>query len=459
MATLKTYHPDYELFKDLQIICRDLYAGEAHVKSKGEIYLPCTSGMRIDGMGAGETGYLDYKAYVQRAVLPGDFEDAVNTRMGLLHQKPAVINLPASLEYLREDADGKGMPLEALLTLINLAQLMIGRIGLAVDATADRKLKLVVYDASSIMNWDNRDSGLQFVILDESGFEIDPNTRMWNMVDKFRLLSIEDGVYTSTTDLGGTLTQVVPLMIGKSFNELPFVFINVTDNQPTPEKPPLTSLANLVLAIYRGEADYRQNLFMQGQDTLVIAGTINNQQINPAGVAVGTKADSAVRVGAGSRINLTEGSTAEYIGVNSQGLPEQRQALEADRKRAESKAGELVNTSATGVESNEALQTRIASRTVTLNHIALSGGRGLQAALRMAARWSGAQDSQVEVLPNLEFNKETLSGAEMKLFTEVNMLGGPISKESIHKLAVKKGLTTMTFEEEMAAVEKERADG
>lgn len=458
MSTIKTFHPDYSAFRDIQTMCRDLYAGEMVIKSKGETYLPSTSGMRLDGMLNGQVGYSDYQAYLKRAVLPGDFEDAVNTRMGLLYQKPPTIELPPQLEYLRTDADGKGMSLDALLVSINLAQLIQGRIGLALDTTVDKRLKIVTYDTQSIINWDDNDKGLQFVILNETGFELGPDLD-WILTEKYRMLALKDGAYSVITEKADSSSEVIPELLGKSLNEVPFVFVNVTDNQPSPEKPPLSALGSLVLCIYRGEADYRQNLFMQGQDTLVIIGNVLNSQVNPAGVPIGTPQDSATRTGAGSRINVTENSDVKYVGVNSQGLPEQRQALEADRKRAESKAGELVNTSASGVESNAALQTRIASRTVTLNHIALSGARGLESILKVAARWSGNSEAEISVTPNLEFNKEVLVGTELKAYTEVNMLGGPLSLRSIHDLAVKKGLTTMTFEEEMAERDKERANG
>lgn len=462
MTTLKTFHPDYALFNSIQIKCRDLYEGEDHIKSKGEVYLPATSGMKLDGMGVGQTGLSDYESYKLRSLLPGDFEDAVNSRIGLMHPKPdsALIELPAQLEYLLEDADGKGMPLEALLIFINLMQLIVGRVGLALDTTVDRTLKIAVYEAETIFNWDESDSGLQFVILDESGYKLDPDTFEWDRTEVYRLMKLQNGIYTTVTEIDGTMqAEIIPQMAGKPFKEIPFVFVNITDNKPTPQKPPLTSLANLALAIYRGEADYRQNLFMQGQDTLVIAGDMKSTQINPAGVAVGTAQDAAVRVGTGSKINVTAESRVEYVGVNSQGLPEQRLALEADRKLAQSKGGELVNTASTGVESNEALQTRIASRTVTLNHIALTGARGLETILKMAARWTGVDDTKIVVTPNMDFNKKVLSPDDLKTLSEVKLLGVPITKKALHAASGEAGLPIGTFEEDVAEVAQEAANG
>ena len=90
---------------------------------------------------------------------------------------------------------------------------------------------------------------------------------------------------------------------------IPFVFINSKDLSTIPDKPPLDSLARLALAIYRAEADYRQNLFMQGQDTLVRIGSTFEQDDE----------NKAVRMGAGARLDMPVNGDAMYIGVSGKG--------------------------------------------------------------------------------------------------------------------------------------------
>src|SRR6185295_12082160 len=127
-----------------------------------------------------------------------------------------------------------------------------------------------------------------------------------------------------------------PVFRGKPMEEIPFIIINSCDINSSVDYPPLIGLGRLCMAIYKMEADYRQNLFMQGQDTLITIGGIIDPETGDANL--GTTQDG-VRVGAGARIDLNMGGDAKYIGVQSQGLPEQRQALDADKKAAQAKSG------------------------------------------------------------------------------------------------------------------------
>jgi hypothetical protein len=66
-------------------------------------------------------------------------------------------------------------------------------------------------------------------------------------------------------------------------------------------------MARLGLAIYRTEADYRQALYMQGQDTLVIwAATVSRDR---------------QQVGAFGSIELPLGGEAKFIGAESVAFP------------------------------------------------------------------------------------------------------------------------------------------
>lgn len=448
-------HPDYLEYYPIQVICRDVAKGELFIKSKGTIYLPETSGMRADGMGMTQTGYQDYQAYLKRACMPSFFEDSLRTRMGLLHQKPPVIEVPPQLDYLMEDCDGFGTSLKMMMRKINQEQLVTGRIGLALDVRQDSSLlRIVTYEAETIRNWSD---GL-FVLLDESGTQLQDNLE-WQHEERFRLLGLFDqsgllnakGAYGVVTQIKGHTEEVIfPTLNNQTSKKIPFVFINSTDIQSRLDSPPLIGLVNLVLTIYRSEADYRQNLFMQGQDTLVIKGQLLNTDIN----ADGGKGET--RVGAGTRLHIqAPDGDAKYIGVNSQGLAEQRLALEADRKRAEAKSGELVNNDSSGVESNEAMMTRIGSRTITLNEIAISGAEGLSTILKLGCEWAGANPELVKIVPNMDFSRATVTGQELSQLQDAKAKGLVLSDRSIHKWLVEKEMTALTYEEELELIAKE----
>lgn len=490
---LESLHPLYaDRMPDWEEM-RDLYKGERHVKSKGEKYLPATKSMKLDGMGStGSTPNLGqevYNAYRIRAVLPDYVKEAVEAFIGMLHHKPPTIELPPQLEPLRESATMYGEPLEVLLRRINEEQLVTGRLGLLADLPqnpdpANPMPYIAMYVAEAGRNWDdssidNGEADLNLVVLDESGYRRDVFD--WVAITKYRVLDLfhagqtEEARATATPVYrsgafevagGGTPTYVesdmtIPMIRGTTLDEIPFVFVNSKDVTTSPDEPPLLGLARLALAIYRGEADYRQNLFMQGQDTLVTIGDRKKgyTETGPGEVdGINTLGDGEpLRTGSGSLIEMEAGGDAKYVGVTSQGLTEQRMSLENDRARADAKSGSLATDSASTQESGTAKKTRIAAQTASLRQIALSGAAGLEWLLKTTARWMGADPEQVKVTPNLEFGQLELIPKDVVDAMTARTMGAPLSLESIHALAVDIGLTEFDYKTEKAMVDDERA--
>lgn len=474
---LDSVHPKYSEFHSDWTTMRDLYKGERVVKSKGEIYLPPTKGMRIDGMDKGKPGYEAYEAYKTRAVFHDYVKEGVEAYIGLMHQKPPTIELPAVMEPLRENATSSGESLELLLRRINEEQLVTGRLGLLLDLPVNPDPTnplpyIAMYVAESIRNWDDGELeegklNLNLVILDESGFRRADDFE-WKSASKYRVLVLGDvaaneplgdsspvirysvGVFEQDGPQGLNFSQqamTVPLLRGQALEKIPFCFVNTKDIVSSPDEPPLLGLGRLSLAIYRGEADYRQNLFMQGQDTLVVIGGMRKTDLPGE--------EGPIRTGAGSMLEVEAGGDAKYIGVESQGLAEQRSALENDRKRADTKSGQLINATGTQAESGAALQIRIGAQTATLNQIANTGAAALEHILRICAEWMGANPDEVKVSPNLEFADFEMSGKDLVDFMTARAMGAPLSKESIHALLVDRGVTKLDFQTEMDKISEE----
>lgn len=497
---VESFHPLYTAFQEEWITQRDMYGGESVVKQKGHKYLPPTPSMVLDGVNKGShtVGSQNYEAYKVRALFPDYFKEAVEILVGMLHFKPPTIELPTIMEPMLKSATLTGEGLADLLRKINTEQLIEGRIGVLADLPAAPAASvtatpvatggagapatgvaggqplpyLATYVAESMINWDDaqQENGfraLNLVILNETGFIRDTDFT-WKIYKKFRLLQLGD---ITKDEANGTATYSVgifdqqndtlaynvenmktPMWRGNVLNEIPFAFIGTKDLVATPDYPPLSGLAKLVLAIYRADADYRQNLFMQGQDTLVVIG-----QVRSPDAEAGDDPD-AIRVGAGSRIDVDIGGDAKYVGVTSTGLPEQGKALAADHQRAAQKSGQLIaNAKSANPESGEALKTRIAAQTASLTQIAITGAKGLESVLKSVARWVGADPEQVKVTPNMEFGDLQIDSQDIGFLMAAKLQGFPISKESLHQIAVEKRLTTMTFEDETATIEEENA--
>lgn len=466
-------HPQYGAMLSAWEQLSDCYAGEDTVKSKGTTYLPATSGMRADGMDSTTApGYLAYQAYKTRAVFPDLINEAVEAMVGILNRKPPTIELPKKLEPLRDKATLHGESLETLLRKINEAQFIHGRFGLLAEVPNDMPVNealpyIVPYTAISIRNWDDgsfkaNKRKLELVVLDESGY--DRNTDLeWELKYRYRVLitstalatlgANEQGDVALGTYMAGSLEKgdsitpdkfIAPSIGGKTMDEIPFTFINTNDLVASPDKPPLLGLSNLSLTIYRGEADYRQTLFMQGQETLVIIGASPEEG-----------EESGRRVGAGAFLDLPAGGDAKYVGVSSAGLAEQRQALENDKKEAMEKGARLLDFSDASQQSGDALRIRVASKTATLTSIAQTAAEGLQDILRKIAVWVGADPMEVKVTPNMSFTDEEMTGQEAVQWMQAKALGAPISKKSIHEMFQARKATSKTFEEEIDEIDEE----
>jgi uncharacterized protein DUF4055 len=470
---ITTWHPEYQYRHCDWLQMRHTWGGQRIVKAQRETYLPATDGMRLDGLECNGRGWHAYNAYITRAVFHSFVSNAVDTCLGMLWNKPPKFEIPEQLEYLLSKSTTHGESLEQLLRSINREQLISGRLGLLVDlppavGTNEPKPYIAQYCAEKIINWDAGFRGesptesVNLVVLDESGPRR-MQTFQWENCIQHRVLMLGEmeaneaqGVYRfgvfAQDSIGGPADtfdmdkMVVATSRGIPFNRIPFTFINANSTVSATCDPPLLGLSDLALAIYRLEADYRQCLFQQGQDTLFTSGFNEDP-------------DKPLRTGAGGRIHSpNKDGKALYIGVSSVGLPELRTARENDLKMAASKSGELMDASSRARESGTALEMRIGSKTATMNEIALSGAEGLQRALRDAGQWLGIKDLEsIKVKPNFEFASREFAAADFKAIVETKLLGGPLSFEAIHKWSAERGGPgkDITFEDMMAQIEAE----
>lgn len=465
--SVRNIHPLYAEMLHYWTKCRDAYKGQDHIKKQRTRYLPATSGMILDGQGTvGTPGENAYLAYLERAYCPETYEEAVANAVGVMHRKSAEIQLPAGLKSLMDKATLEGESLHLFLRRINAEQLISGRLGILGDIRKDDDGKpfpiILLYKEKAIRNWDDRyknteSSDARFVILDESSHEATADLS-WEIKEKFRVVALtneQDGIIDQGEQTGIYKTKVLgtndgiltgqwetPSLQGVELKQIPFSFINAADISSNPGLPPLKGLANIIFAIYRAEADYRQNLFMQGQDTLVRIGA--------------TDTEDAVRTGAGARIDVPMKGDAKYIGVTSNGLSEQRTSRDKDYERAEQKAGQLLNQQVGAEESAEALRVRIAARSASLPDIAKAGAKGLEKVLKALAVWFGENPDEVVVKPNLEFANPDQNGRTLTEIALARVQGAPISEYSYHEWIRDNKFSNLTYEEELIKMSEEK---
>jgi hypothetical protein len=467
-------HPDYSRRIGEWVQMEDTYTGEKSVKLKRLDYLPATEGMIMDGMTVPQApGWKDYEAYLLRAYYHNYVRDAVQAMIGIIHAKPAQIEVPNRMLPMLKKLTKTGEAAQALLRRINTQQLVKGRLGLLVDVPTGKPINealpyVAVYDALRIINWDEGKLNegpdvLQLVVLDESGYRREGLT--WKDERKYRVLtkgipeSLESGwntplpedkyaycvkVNDSSMPVKGDFS--VPHLGGVELTEIPFVFVNANDLVPEPEVSPLLTLSNLSLAIYRADADYRQTLYLQGQQTLVLIGAEEDETAEDG---------TPIRTGNKAVLKMRIQGDAKYIGVSADGLQAMETSLTNDKTAAAQEGSKFLDATNDQGQSGEALRVRVAAKTTTLLSVSRTGGAALEAVLKLAAKWMGEDPDEVKVVANTDFADQSVQGAALLAFMQAKQMGLPLSLESLHRMMRNNDMTELSFEEENEAIEDE----
>jgi hypothetical protein len=487
-SSLDSTHPEYDCMLQQWLQCKDVLSGQKAVKERsgpygaGTCYLPPTAGMILDGMSKGQLGYENYQSYKTRAHFYGYYSEGVDLALGMLWNKPPVIEgiKGTKLEYLLTRATHEGESLERLLYRINEAQISTGRIGILADmpkgetVTAEPQPYISIYSETSITNWDAGYTGqlateaLNLVVLNESGPRRQ-NVFEWEDWSQYRVLVL--GPPGSNEENGSALykqglyalqgagppefdetAMFAPEAQGTKLDQIPFVFINANSTTSCPQDPPMLSLADLVLHLYRLQADYSAELHGQTSATLVTKGIVR-----PPG-----QENTPQRLGVGGHVDLGSNKEAEayYLELSGQGLPEMRQSVSDAKQLCRERSGEIVDQSSRGRESGNSLEQRISVRTATLHSIAQHGAEGLTKLLRIMGRWVGmtAQEiSGIKIIPNTVFASSKVNGIDFKALVESSQLGGAvIPMKAMHKFLQVSGFTDATFEQFVEQWESEQ---
>lgn len=417
-------HPSYTIGRvnEWQLM-RDTMAGETAIKDGLEQYLPMPNGFKA----MDDKGGAAYSAYKLRATFPEILAPSISALVGIAHGKEIKIELPDALsKVIWENADGKGMPLEAFHRSITRQLLEMGRYGVLVDApAAGGDPFLAGYATEAIINWDD-----QFFVLDESenvrtGFQ-------WELKKKYRAIDLdEQGNYRQRLYRDGSENgeEISPTgRGGKRLTHVPFVVASAVDLKPEIRTPPLIGVSRAALAIYQLDADQRHQLFMSGQETLVI---VNGEA--PAAVGAGV----VITIEAGEN----QAADAKYVSPTCSGIEAHGKKIEDLRTAAVMAGARLLEQSGTVQESGEARKLRFASETATLTSILQSSCGLLEAALRDAAEMMGLNRDDVVITPPADLLDNTMRPTEAEALMRIWQEGG-ISYPTFYAALQKGGIAS-----------------
>jgi len=447
-------HPSYDAFAPSWRLMRDCMAGEDEVKAKGEAYLPMKSGTRaISDVALRQAAYDAYKL---RAEFPELVAPTVRGAVGTMLDQAPVIELPTSMEGLRERATRDGLALEALHRRIATELMVMGRYGVLPGISANGSPYLAGYVAEAITNWDTDDEQRpDWLILNESRLELDRATGKWKRREQYRECFVENGRYGARewvkSSSGWSATEAVEAATRKreALNELPFVFIDTNDLTPDPDDVPLYGLGKLAVRVYRLDADYTFALHMTSEPTPWANGFADPAEAVKNGQAPTTLGSSKLWL-------LPEGATAGYLEFTGPGLDAQQRAIQNSLDRAIIFGANLLADTGKTAESGEAIKLRLGNQTSTLKTIAMTSAAGLERALRNLATWVGEDPEKVVVTPNLDFFDHTLSPQEILAIVS-GWQSGAFSKQTMFDRFKKGELVPAerTFEEEQELIAAE----
>lgn len=436
MASANNRHPTYTIERQNEWdLCERAYEGETAIKAAGEVHLAMPSGYA----GLNDRGAKAYAAYLMRAQFPDIMAPSVGAMVGIVHGTEIQIEMPSALEYLNENADGEGLTLVDMHRRITRGLLVGGRMGVLADApVGGGDPFLATYPGRTIINWDT-----DFYVLDESEYVRDGFT--WSVVEKFRVLQLDERGYLQTLYRGDAQTDITPTRQGGGrLDRVPFAVATAKDVGPRISTPPLIGVARAALAMYQLSADYRLQLFMSGQETMV---AINGPAPDVVGAGVVHE-----MIGTGE---TGERPDLKYVSPSCSGIEAHKEAIDMNRDAAAQAGARLFDQGDRAQESGEARALRYKSETANLQSVAQMSCALLERGLRNIAAMKGLNEADVVVNPPENLLEGAMSPADLsQLWAVVKDRG--LSYDTFYSLAQKGGLASpdRTADEEYRLIDR-----
>jgi len=409
---IESKHPLYIETENKWTRVRDSFLGSDKVKEKGEVYLPKLSSQ----------DKKSYESYVMRAMYVNAIKNTVQGLVGAVMRIEPVINAPDRILELAQDITGTGVSLKDFISNMLSEQLLMGRQGILIDRTEDRAY-LSGYTTEQMTNWMD-----DVIVLKETyvAHALNDTYDMTYEVQYRELMIDEDGKYVVRIwrdSQGWSLwNEIYPTKVGQALNEIPFVALSGNELNLNPTQPPLMSLVDTNLSMYRTSADLEHGRHFTALPTPYVTGI---------------DGDSELKIGSGSAWILPDSSSrAGYLEFTGQGLQALEKAVEEKRSIMASLGASLLQTEKSGVESAEAVRLRQNSESSVLVGAVLSVQEGIAKALSLMAEWEGVS-GDIDVELNTDFSDTKISAQDLTALMGAWQSGGISHETFLHNM--KKG--------------------
>lgn len=442
-------HPKYDDQLPLVTMVRDATRGNMYKLAVGSRYLVDFIPPNPDKMK--QLHRLGY--YVN---VTGRTRDGLS---GAVFRRDPDIELPAALEYMLENCDGKGNSIKQFAVGAIDEAMQSTRYGILADYPSapdgltreqvkalDLKPYICEYAFESIINWRYKvvagKTILSLVVLKETeDVMIDEFTS--EAQDRYRVLILNDaGQYEQRMydEKGEMLSQSFPRKAdGSAWTVIPFVMIER-------DEPALWPLAQVNLAHYRNVCDNEAALRVFSQISMHIdTGEMSAdtwQKLNPNGVNFG--ADAAVVTNGGGSVSLLQASPHSFG----------TEALKDKVEQMVSVGGRIIDRKGTQ-QTAEAARIDASSDNSVLAQLVGTVSEAIEQSLEYCAMFAGVDDAAVRFELNREFFDLRLDPQTIMAYIQLADRGD-IAQSDIRDLLRKSGQLSQTRTDE--AIDEEIED-
>ena len=381
-----------------------------------------------------QQSFNDYCVYVMGAMYPNLLESTRKDFRGLIFSRAPVLDIPGTIDDMREDCDMRGTPIEEALEKVIDELYAVSRFGWWVDmpgvpegtnrTNADKagyRPYIVPFASEQIINWDFDHVGsritLTRVVLKEEDDE--------NEILELLLLPADDGatyIYTvrrwvkaKPGAVGKIIGKVIgaaaegqwvqdgedeiPLMGGAPIQEIPFYFFSPFGGEACPGRPMLDDLVMVAWSLYQSSALLEHSRFTCGLATALALGFPDDAVFDLGGLNVIKNSDP----------------TANFLWAERKGedcLPLER-AVDQKKQLLIQMGAKALEEAKKAAESADALRIRSSGDTATCADIAQAVGRIASQALAFCARWRGLADPTVEIKLTTDYANNVADAAEI----------------------------------------------
>lgn len=469
---------DYDIFWNKWTRCREIFAGSDLIKELGAKYLPMSRWHR----NGGSDGKQDYEDYKSRAIFFSYFRDAIETSLGVLKKGEPTIKLPKKIGFMEKCATVYHDGLVALKGKLDSIIMRTGCAGLSLEVntsgTGDAERPdffINIWQPESIKdkNFEHDEltgeSYATLVLLDESEMVFDKKSKRRKLDTKWRVMGLDSGgrYYTALMkpeqypefDLDNPPAAqnqqepqlgeaVYPTYHGDTFSRIPFTFVNASDlSGGHYDDPPLYDLAELVIALYRGDADYRQTLHFTASDFYKHTGC------NDPGK------QKKLSVGAGGILHLGVDEDIAVVSSPGGGANLQKEALLNLHAQCQQRIMTLLDVGAN--QSGAALEIMQNSKSARIEPINQNTANAIAEQLRYAAEWTGMSREQAHkevVFEAAKIEDTSLVISQLQsLWHAMVTENYPLTRRDFHTLQRKANITQNDFDQNNDELEIERA--